>query len=79
MSDMAESVTSREFIRNFARLRKGAANGNEVIVRDRGGKTFVFRALAEGPSLADQLSDLSGALTTGQPVKSLAGFGRNRQ
>jgi hypothetical protein len=73
-----EATTTREFIRHFARLKKAAANGHEVIVRDRQGRSFVFRATGEGPSLADQLADLRGAFCTGTKVKDLQGFGRNR-
>ncbi len=80
LCDMPTSTaTTREFIRNFARLKKVAANGGEIIVRDRRGRAFVFRAKDRGPSLADQLSDLCGVLKTGQPRKSLDGFGRNRK
>jgi hypothetical protein len=75
---MATTTTTRQFIRHFARLKKAAAKGDEVVVRDRGGQTFVFRAKGVGPSLAEQLSDLRGALRTGNAVKSLRGFGRNR-
>lgn len=76
---MTTATTAREFVRNFARLRKVAANGGEVIVRDRNGQSFVFRATGEaGPTLAEQLSDLRGAVTTGVRVKTLKGFGRNR-
>lgn len=75
---MPTTTTSREFIRNFARIKKSAANGDEVIVQDRKGLSFVFRAQSAGPSLAEQLSDLRGALSTGSRVKSLKGFGRNR-
>lgn len=78
MSDMATTTTTREFIRHFARIKKAAANGDEVLVRDRQGQTFVFRAKAAGPSLGEQLSDLRGALSTGRAVKTLQGFGRNR-
>ena len=78
MFDMATTTTTREFIRHFARLKKVAANGDEVMVRDREGKIFVFRAMGIGPSLGEQLSDLRGALRTGKSVKSLHGFGRNR-
>jgi len=78
MYDMSTSTTTREFIRNFSRLKKAAANGAEVLVRDRKGLTFVFRAKEEGLTLDEQLSDLRGALTTGKAVKSLKGFGRNR-
>ena len=78
MYDMATATTTREFIRHFARLKKVAANGDEVIVRDRSGRSFVFRAKDIGPSLGEQLSDLCGALNTGNRVKSLKGFGRNR-
>lgn len=78
MYDMATTTTTREFIRDFARLKKAAANGDEVVVRDRQGRTFVFRAQGSGPSLGQQLSELRGALHTGQPVKSLRGFGRSR-
>ena len=78
MYDMPTTITTREFIRHFARLKKAAANGHEVIVRDRQGRAFVFRATSAGPSLGDQLSDLRGALRTGNRVKSLRGFGRDR-
>ncbi len=74
------TTTTREFIRDFARIKKAAANGHEVIVRDRRGQAFVFRATGTGagPSLGEQLADLRGALRTGTRVKRLAGFGRNR-
>ena len=75
---MATTTTTREFIRDFARIKKAAANGHEVIVRDRRGQAFVFRATGAGPSLGEQLSDLRGALRTGSRVKRLQGFGRNR-
>ncbi|MBI5771849.1 MAG: hypothetical protein HZA93_29020 [Verrucomicrobia bacterium] len=66
-------------MRNFACLRKVAANGGEVIVRDRGGRAFIFRATDEHhATLAEQLHDLRGSLATGVRVKSLKGFGRNR-
>ena len=79
MCDMTTATTPREFVRNFARLRKVAANGGEIIVRDRRGRAFVFRATGEaGPTLATQLHDLKGALSTGVRVKSLKSFGRNR-
>lgn len=76
---MGTSTTTREFIRNFSRLKKVAASGSEILVRDRKGTTFVFRAQAEAPTLDEQLSDLRGAFQTGNPVKSLKGFGRNRR
>lgn len=76
---MTTTTTAREFVRNFARLRKVAANGGEVIVRDRRGQAFVFRATRNaGPTLAEQLHDLRGAVATGVRIKSLKGFGRNR-
>lgn len=75
---MEPPITTREFIRHFARLKRAAANGEDVVVRDRSGQAFVFRAKGAGPSLGEQLSDLRGALRTGVPVKSLQGFGRNR-
>jgi hypothetical protein len=57
MYDMA-TTTTREFIRNFSRLKKAAANGEEVVVRDRKGKLYSFQARGPGPSLGEQLSDL---------------------
>jgi hypothetical protein len=78
MYAMETVITTREFIRDFARLKKAAANGNEITVRDRKGGSFLFRAKGAGLSLAVQLADLKGALSTGKPVKSLQGFGRNR-
>jgi len=75
---MTTTTTSRDFIRNFARLKKTAANGHEVIVHDRCGRSFVFRAQDSGPSLVEQLADLRGALRTGSRCKNLRGFGRNR-
>jgi hypothetical protein len=77
MHDMA-TTTTREFIRHFARLKKAAANGDEVIVRDRQGQAYVFRAKGSGPSLGEQLADLRGALRTGTRVKRLHGFGHRR-
>jgi hypothetical protein len=77
---MTTSTTAREFVRNFSRLRKVAANGGEVIVRDRSGQAFVFRATTEGGrTLADQLGDLQGMFYTGVKAKSLKGFGHNWQ
>jgi hypothetical protein len=78
MYGMTTTTTSREFIRNFARLKKVAANGSEIIVRDRKGGTFVFRAKGPASSLGEQLADMQGALGSGIPIKSLRGFGRNR-
>lgn len=78
MNDMTTTTTAREFVRNFSRLKRAAANGSEVIVRDREGRSFLFRAKDSGPSLGAQLSDLRGRLKTGVAVKSLKGFGRNR-
>ncbi|HWZ96045.1 MAG TPA: hypothetical protein VNW30_12690 [Opitutaceae bacterium] len=76
---MATTTTTREFIRNFSRLKKAAANGEEVVVRDRKGRTYSFQTKTSGPSLGEQLSDLCGKHHTGALVKSLAGFGRNRK
>ncbi len=78
MYDMDTSITSREFIRDFARLKRAAKNGSEITVRDRKGGAYVFRSKGAGPSLAEQLADLRGAISTGNPAKSLRGFGRNR-
>ena len=78
MCAMETTTTTREFIRHFARLKKAAANGENVIIRDRRGQAFVFHVKGAGPSLGEQLSDLRGALQTGTRVKSLQGFGRNR-
>lgn len=79
MYDMVTRITTtREFIRDFARLKKVAAQGGEVIVRDRQGRAFVFRAGDPGPTLAEELDDLCGALETGVAKKNLSGFGRNR-
>jgi len=78
MYDMATTLTTREFVRNFSRLKRTAANGGEVLVHDREGRTYVFSARDAGPSLGSQLSDLCGKLHTGVAVKSLKGFGRNR-
>jgi hypothetical protein len=79
MRDMTTATTAREFVRNFARLRRVAANGGEVIVRDGRGQAFVFRAMGDsGPTLDEQLRDLRAAVATGVRVKNLKGFGRNR-
>lgn len=78
MHDMTTTTTVREFVRNFSRLKKAAANGGEIIVNDREGRVYVFQAREAGPSLGRQLADLRGALHTGVAEKSLAGFGRNR-
>ena len=75
---MATMTTTREFIRDFCRIMKAAANGHTVIVRDRQGQAFVFRATGAGPSFGEQLPVLRGALRTGSRVKRLQGFGRNR-
>ena len=78
MHDMTTTTTTREFVRNFPRLKRAANNGSEVIIRDREGRSYIFRANDSGPSLGDQLVDLRGKLKTGVSVKSLKGFGRNR-
>ena len=78
MHNMATTTTVRDFVRNFSRLKRTAANGGEVLVQDRDGRMFVFRAREEGPSLGSQLTDLCGKHDTGVRVKSLKGFGRNR-
>lgn len=72
-------ISTREFIRNFARLKRAAANGDDVVVRDRQGRAFIFRAQGAGASLGEQLVDLRGSINTGVRVKSLKGFGRNRE
>jgi hypothetical protein len=78
MHDMPTTTTVREFVRNFSRLKRTVANGGEVLVHDREGRTYVFRAQETGPSMGAQLSHLCGKLNTGVRVKSLKGFGRNR-
>jgi hypothetical protein len=75
---MGTITTTRELIRDFARIKKAAANGHEVIVRDRQGQAFGFQAKVAGPSLGEQLANLRGAIRTGARVKRLKGFGRNR-
>ena len=79
MHDMTTTTTAREFVRNFPRLKRAASNGGEVIIRDRAGRSFVFRASDAGPSLGTQLADLRGKLKTEVAVKSLKGFGRHRR
>ena len=79
MHDMSTTTTVREFVRNFSRLKRTAANGGEVLVHDREGRMYVFRAQESGPSLGSQLADLCGKHNSGVRVKSLAGYGRNRK
>lgn len=74
---MERTTNSRDFIRNFAHHKRVAANGAEIVVRDRGGRVFVFQAKDGGPSLGRQLADLRGSFRTGRRVKNLSGFGRN--
>lgn len=76
---MTRTTTVREFVRNFSQLKRTVANGGEINVRDRDGRSYVFRAKDTGPSLGQQLSDLCGKHNTGVRVKSLAGFGKNRK
>ncbi len=78
MSDMTRKITTREFVRDFARIKQSVSNGCEVVVSDRDGRHFIFKACEQGPSLAAQTKDLRGKLSTGVAVKSLKGFGRNR-
>jgi len=78
MTDMTTTTTAREFVRNFPRLKRAANNGAEVVIRDREGRSYIFRSEKPGPSLGDQLADLRGRLKTGVAVKNLHGFGRNR-
>lgn len=71
-------VTVREFTRKFPSYRRAALAGKEVRVRDRSGKSFVFRAAEEEPvSLAEAMGDLIGSVKSGQKKKSLAGYGRD--
>jgi hypothetical protein len=72
-------VTVREFTRKFPNYRRAALAGKEVRVRDRSGKSFVFRVVqAEEPvSLADAMGDLIGSVKSGRKKKSLVGYGRD--
>lgn len=71
-------VTVREFTRKFPRYRRAALAGKEVRVRDRSGKSFVFRAAEEMPvSLAEAIGNLIGSVKSGQKKKSLSGYGRD--
>jgi len=76
LSDMTTVTNSRDFVRSFARLKKAAANGTLIQVRDRSGATFLFSLESNPPSLGSQLQDLCGALNTGVRVKSMTGFSR---
>lgn len=78
MYDMPTIVTSRDFVRKFSSYKKAVANGNELVVKDRTGRRFVFRSEGPGSSLGSQLNDICGSFRTGIPVKNLSGFGRNR-
>ena len=78
MCDMPTIVTSREFVRKFSSYKKAVANGNELVVKDRTGRRFLFRSEGPGSSLGSQLKDICGSFRTGVRVKSLSGFGRNR-
>ncbi len=64
MYDLPTALTSREFIRHFARLKKAAANGEEVVVRDRQGRSFVFQAKDGGPSAGGATRSLRRSLRT---------------
>ncbi len=75
---MTTVTTTREFVRNFARLQKAADKGGEIIVKDRTGRSYVFRGQNKEPTLGEQLADIRGSLRTGVRVKSLKGYGRNR-
>jgi hypothetical protein len=71
-------VTIREFTRRFPSYRRAALAGKVVRVRDRAGKSFVFRAEdEESVSLADAMGDLIGSIRSGRKKKSLAGYGRD--
>ena len=71
-------ITVREFTRRFPNYRRAALAGKEVRVRDRSGKSFVFRAAEEEPmSLAAAMGDLIGSVKSGRRKKSLAGYGRD--
>ena len=78
MCDMPTEVTSRDFVRKFSSYKKTVSNGNELVVKDRTGRRFVFRSEGPGPTLGSQLDDICGSFRTGVPVKNLSGFGRNR-
>lgn len=72
-------VTVREFTRRFPSYRRAALAGKEVRVRDRSGKSFVFRAVAaeESVSLAEVMGDLIGSVKSGRKKKSLTDYGRD--
>ena len=75
MSDM--TTTLREFNRHLARHRRAAAQGHEILIRDRTGATFVFKRVDEDKrSMSDMVGHLAGRVQTGRRVKSLAGYGR---
>jgi len=75
MSDM--TTTLREFNRHLARHRRAAAQGREILIRDRTGATYVFKRVDEPVrTMADVVGHLAGRVRTGRRVKSLAGYGR---
>jgi hypothetical protein len=75
---MPKIVTSRDFVRKFSSYKKAVANGNELIVKDRTGRRFLFRSEGPASTLGKQLNDICGSFQTGVAVKNLSGFGRNR-
>jgi hypothetical protein len=73
-----KQVTVREFTRKFPSYRRAALAGKEVRVRDRSGKSFIFRAAHDEPmSLADSMGDLIGSVRSGKKKKSRGGYGRD--
>jgi hypothetical protein len=75
---MTTRITTREFVRHFARFKRTVAKGDQVVVGDRGGRMFVFEEREARPSLSARLSDLQGALPSGNRKKRLEGFGRTQ-
>lgn len=78
MSDM--TITLRQFHRELARMRRAAARGVEIVVRERGGATYLFKRIDAGvPTFGQIGGHLAGSVKSGRRVKSLEGYGRIRQ
>ncbi|HWA28009.1 MAG TPA: hypothetical protein VG734_20325 [Lacunisphaera sp.] len=70
------TTTLREFQRNFSRMQRAAESGQDITVRGRSGKLFVFKALKTSVNVGERMAHLAGSVKTGRRVKSLAGYGR---
>jgi hypothetical protein len=83
LSDM--TTTMRTFQREFSRMRKAAAAGKEIRIRDqKSGEVFTFKAAApaKGTKFGELAGHLAGSVKSGvgdlsTNKKHMEGFGRS--